>query len=62
MGTISLSSDHEPLESLAQRAIDDVTMRLQRMFMFLLKYPHMSVVYKPGKDMLVADYQALFFR
>jgi len=25
------------------------------MFMFLLKYPKLEIVYKPGKDMLVAD-------
>ena len=29
--------------------IDDVTMRLQRMFMSLLKYSKMIVLYKPGK-------------
>lgn len=27
----------------------------QRMFMALLKYPNLVVVYKPGKDMLIAD-------
>lgn len=51
----TVESDHKPLETLVKRDIDDVTMRLQRMFMFLLKYPHMTLVYKPGKDMLVAD-------
>lgn len=48
-------SDHKPLESLVKREIDDVTMRLQRMFMQLLKYPGMSIKYTPGKEMLVAD-------
>lgn len=48
-------SDHKPLESLVKREIDDVTVRLQRMFMQLLKYPGMSIEYKPGKEMLVAD-------
>lgn len=48
-------SDHKPLESLMKRDIDDVTPRLRRMFMYLLKYPCMSIVYKPGKQMLVAD-------
>lgn len=48
-------SDHKPLESLVKREIDDVTMRLQRMFMQLLKYPGMSIKYIPGKEMLVAD-------
>lgn len=30
-------------------------MRLQRMFMSLLKYPQITVIYRPGKEMLVAD-------
>lgn len=50
-----MESDHKPLETLVKRPIDDVTVRLQRMFMFLLKYPQMKVVYKPGKEILVAD-------
>lgn len=51
----TIESDHKPLEALVKRDIDDVTPRLQRMFMLLLKYPKMTVVYKPGKEMLVAD-------
>ena len=43
------------METLVKCDIDDVTMRLQRMFMSLLKYSKMTVVYKPGKEMLVAD-------
>lgn len=50
-----VESDHKPLETLVKRDIDDVTARLQRMFMSLLKYPGITVVYKPGKEMLVAD-------
>lgn len=50
-----VESDHKPLETLIKRNIDDVTMRLQRMFMALLKYPQLSIIYKPGKDMLIAD-------
>lgn len=51
----TVESDHKPLETLVKRDIDDVTARLQRMFMFLLKYPQLTVIYKPGKEMLVAD-------
>lgn len=51
----TVESDHKPLEALVKRDINDVTMRLQSMFMFLLKYPRMNIVYKPGKQMLVAD-------
>lgn len=45
----------KPLETLVKRDIDDVTPRLQRMFMILLKYSMMNIIYKPGKNMLVAD-------
>lgn len=51
----TVESDHKPLETLIKRDIDDVTARLQRMFMLLLKYPKMNVVYRPGKDMFIAD-------
>ena len=51
----TIESDHKPLETLIKRDIDDVTMRLQRMFMFLLKYTGMTIIYRPGKDKLVAD-------
>ncbi|XP_055591841.1 uncharacterized protein K02A2.6-like isoform X1 [Uranotaenia lowii] len=50
-----VQSDHKPLETLIKRDIDEVTPRLQRMFLHLLKYPGLSVVYTPGKDMLIAD-------
>lgn len=38
-----------------KRDVDDVTPRLQRMFLRLLKYPSMTITYKPGREMLVAD-------
>ena len=50
-----VQSDHKPLETLIKRHIDDVTPRLQRMFLILLKYPGLSLQYTPGKEMLVAD-------
>ncbi|XP_024883540.1 uncharacterized protein K02A2.6-like, partial [Temnothorax curvispinosus] len=51
----TVQSDHKPLESLIKQDIDDVTARLQRMFLHLLKYPGLTIVYTPGKDMHVAD-------
>lgn len=51
-----VESDHKPLEVLIRRDIDEVPIRLQRMMMFLLKYPMMSIEYKAGKDMLIADF------
>lgn len=52
---VIVESDHKPLETLIKLDIDDVTPRLQRMFMSLLKYPKTEIIYKPGKNMLVAD-------
>lgn len=52
----AVESDHKPVESLIKRDIDDVTPRLQRMFLALLKYPGISLMYSPGKTMLVDDY------
>lgn len=40
-----VQSDHKPLESLMERDIDDVAMRLQRMMMKLLKYSKMKVAF-----------------
>lgn len=51
----TIESDHKLLKTLIQRDIDDATVRLQIMYMYLLKYPKMSVVYKPGREMLIAD-------
>lgn len=51
----TVHSDHKPLESLVKKEIDDVTPRLQRMFIYLLRYAQMEIVYKPGKELLVAD-------
>lgn len=51
----TVQSDHKPLETLVRRDIDDVSARLQRMFLFLLKYPKLEITCVPGKQMLVAD-------
>lgn len=50
-----VQSDHKPLEVLINKDIDEVSSRLQRMFLKLLRYPGMSIVYTAGKYMLVAD-------
>lgn len=53
--TFLVESDDKPLEALMKRDIDDVAIKLQRMMMKLLKYAKMTVAFKPGKDMLIAD-------
>ena len=45
----SVQSDHKPLETLIKRNIDDITTRLQNMFLMLLKYPGMSIFTNQGK-------------
>lgn len=44
----SVQSDHKPMEALVKREIDDVIMRLQQMFIQLLKCPGMSITYTYG--------------
>lgn len=53
--SVIVHSDHKPLETLIKKELDDVTVRLQRMFLILLKYPGIEVRYTPGKHLLVAD-------
>lgn len=51
----TVESDHRPLESLMKKDLVDVSVRLQRLMMRLLKYDQMEVTFKPGKEMLIAD-------
>lgn len=53
---VEIQSDHKPLETLIKREIDDVSMRLQRLFLRLLKYPFITIKYVPGKNIPVADF------
>lgn len=43
-----MQSDHKPLESLLKRKLTDVSVRLHKLMMKLLKYDHMEVVFRPG--------------
>lgn len=51
---IIVHSDHKPLESIQKKDLHKVSPRLQRMLLKLLKY-RVNVVYKPGKQMHIAD-------
>lgn len=53
--SVVIQSDHKPLETLVKKELDEVTVRLQRMFLILLKYPGIEVRYTPGKQLLIAD-------
>ena len=51
---VGVESDHKPLESILKKLLHQAPLRLQRMIMSLQKYP-ITVCYKPGKELLVAD-------
>lgn len=52
---VDIQSDHKPLETLVKKELDDVSSRLQRMFLMLLRYPGIKVKYTPGKTVVIAD-------
>jgi hypothetical protein len=51
---VEVHCDHKPLESIAKKRIEDVSARLQRMKLRLLKY-HITIRYVPGKYLYLAD-------
>ena len=48
-------SDHKPLENLFKKNISEVPARIQRMMLYLQKYPDMKVKYMPGTSLKIAD-------
>ena len=51
---VTVHSDHKPLESIQHKELSKVSPRLQNMLMKLLHYK-INIVYKPGKQMHIAD-------
>ena len=51
---ITVESDHKPLSSIYRKSMHEMPARLQRFFLQLQKYD-IEVVYKPGKEMFLAD-------
>ena len=51
---VNVESDHQPLESIMQKPLNDAPKRLQRMLMQLQKYT-LQVRYKRGTQMYLAD-------
>ena len=47
-------TDHNPLVPIFKKNLNDCPQRLQRMMLKLQKYD-LTIVYKPGKELLVAD-------
>ena len=52
--TVSVQSDHKPLEVIFKKHLSKAPARLQRMFLQLQRYD-LKIAYTPGKDMLLAD-------
>lgn len=51
---VKVNTDHKPLESIFKKDLAVISARLQRMRLRLLNY-NLSVVYKPGKYLYIAD-------
>lgn len=51
---VTVQTDHKPLIPIFSKHLDNVSARLQRMLLKLLKYK-INVTYLPGKDMVIAD-------
>ena len=50
----TVESDHKPLEMIHQKSLASAPPRLQRMLLQLQRYD-LTIKYRPGKDMLLAD-------
>ena len=51
---ITVFNDHKPLEMITKKPIHAAPPRLQRMLLQLQKYNY-TLIYKPGKEMILAD-------
>ena len=51
---ITVQTDRKPLENILKRPLLQAPRRLHRMLLQLQRY-HLKVVYKPGKELLIAD-------
>ena len=51
---VTVQSDHKPLSVIASKSLRSAPKRLQGMLLKVQKYD-VSIVYKPGREMLLAD-------
>ena len=51
---VTVESDHKPLQTITAKPLLTAPKRLQRMLLRLQRYDY-SVIYKPGKEMVLAD-------
>ena len=52
---ITIETDHKPLESIIKKPLHASPLRLQRMLVQLQRYPEISLVYKQGTSLHLAD-------
>lgn len=52
--TVTIESDHKPLEYILNRPVHLAPPRIQRMMMKMMRYDY-KVIYKPGKEMYISD-------
>ena len=52
--SVTVNTDHKPLEFILQKPLYQAPLRLQRMILKIQKYC-VAVKYKPGKELLVGD-------
>lgn len=50
----TVETDHKPLLAIFKKKLNDCPARLQRMMLSIQKY-EINLVYKPGKDLVIAD-------
>lgn len=52
--SVTVESDHKPLEQIANKSFHDIPKRLQRMYLRLQKYD-VNITYKKGEQLFIAD-------
>ena len=52
---VTVHSDHKPLESIQHKELNKVSPRLQNTLLMKLLHYGINIVYKPGKQMHIAD-------
>ena len=52
---VTVESDHKPLEAIIKKPLDVAPLRLQRMLVQLQRYPGITLVYKRGEGLHLAD-------
>ena len=52
---VTVELDHKPLEAIMKKPLHVATLRLQRMLVQLQRFPGITVVYKPGESLHLAD-------